>query len=107
MSRGSYQRRVQITALMCNEGYAWHDSYMETFTGQPPGFWTKKMFAEKTKSLERSRKTQKKTKFKRRSKNVPQEKEVDYGEEAVEAAENAMYENSNIDVGELRLKYQV
>lgn len=107
MSRGSYQRRVNITALMCNENYAWHDNYMEMFTGEGPGFWTKKMFAEKSKALARVRKSQKNPNFTRRSKNVQEEKETDYGEEAVEAAENSARENSVVDVESMRLTYQV
>lgn len=111
MSRGSFQRRVHITALMCNENYAWHDTYMETFTGEAPGFWTKKMFTEKAKALERSRKSQRNPNFNRRSKHVHHEKETDYGEEAVEAAERAAQgatcDSSDIDVESLRLKYQV
>lgn len=107
MSRGSYRRRVHITALMCNEGYKWHDTYMEMFTGEAPGFWTKKMFDEKAKSLARSRKSQANPNSKRRSKHIQKEKETDYGEEAVEAAENAALEQSVVDVVSMRLKYKV
>lgn len=107
MSRGSYQRRVQITALMCNEGYAWHEVYMKVFTGESPGFWTRKMFEQKSKSLERSRRARKNPNFTRRSKTAQLEKETDYGEAAVEEAENAAREHVVVDVDNMRLKYQV
>lgn len=107
MSRGSYQRRVQITALMCNEGYLWHETHMETFTGDVPGYWTKKMFSEKTRALELTRRARKSPNYSRRSKNALREKEVDYGEEAVEAAENAARETMVIDINTMRNKYKV
>nr|XP_029732893.1 uncharacterized protein LOC115268861 [Aedes albopictus] len=107
MSRGSYQRRVQITALMCNEGYLWHETHMETFTGDVPGYWTKKMFSEKTRALELTRRARKSPNYSRRSKNALREKEVDYGEEAVEAAENEARETMAIDINTMRNKYKI
>lgn len=92
---------------MCNENYEWHNVYMEKFTGNAPGYWTQKMFAEKMKSLERSRKAQKNPNFRRRARYTQLEKEMDYGEAAVEAAENAAREDTAIDCSTAMLMYQV
>lgn len=80
---------------------------MEMFTGQAPGFWTRKMFEEKSKTLKRSRKAQRNPNFHRRSGVIQHDKETDYGEEAVEAAENAARDNLVVDVPTMRLQYKV
>lgn len=80
---------------------------MEKFTGEAPGYFTKKMFVEKAQSLERSRKSQKNPNNNRRSKHVQKEKDTDYGEAAVEAAEITALEQSVVDVETMRQKYQV
>lgn len=105
MSRGSYQRRVIITVLQHNEGYAWHNKYMEAFTGEPPGYWMRKMIEVKYKSKERTRAAQSRPSFSRRSKNKTVEVEEDYGEAAVTAFEEAT--DVTIDIDQMKKSYEV
>lgn len=105
MSRGSYQRRVYITVLQHNEGYRWHTKYMKQYTGEAPGFWMLKMINEKTKTHQRTKKSQTNPNFRRHKATGVAEIEKDYGEEAVEANENLM--DTSLDVARMKLKYEV
>lgn len=104
MSRGSYQRRVHITVLQHNEHFTWHDKYMEMYTGERPGFYMKKMIREKTISSEFTKKTQKRPGFTRRKATYYDEIELDYGEDAVTAAEEAQ---TAFELPGMEAKYQV
>lgn len=104
MSRGSYQRRVFITVLQHNEGYDWHLKYMKLFTGEAPGFWMHKMIKVRGKNHARVRKAQTSPGFKRRTLNTAQEVEVDYGEAAVAAAEQEIFDE---DLEIVKQKYAV
>lgn len=105
MSRGSYQRRVYITVLQHNDGYAWQDEYMHMFTGENPGFFMRKMIQERRKAFLRTKKTRSKPGFSRRKTVQYVEEEHDYGEEAVVAAEQRM--NDPFDITKIELKYAV
>lgn len=108
MSRGSYQRRVYITALQHNENYAWHDKYMKIYTGEAPGFWMKKMIREKTKIAEQNKKIQQSSGFTRRKKTNYDEIEKDYGEDAVAAAAAAEKSSQIIfNISEFKKQYEV
>lgn len=104
MSRGSYQRRVYITVLQHNENYTWHDKYMESYTGERPGFYMKKMIREKNYASEFTKKIQKRPGFTRRKATNNEEIELDYGEDAVAAAEEA---EAVYELSEVEEKYQV
>lgn len=104
MSRGSYQRRVYITVLQHNEDFSWHDKYMEMYTGECPGFYMKKMIREKTNASLHTKKIQQRPGFSRRKTTSYDEIELDYGEDAVCAMEEAQ---SVFNVSEMEAKYLV
>lgn len=82
MSRGSYQRRVWITALQHNEGYSWHSKYMLQFAGCGPGAVLRK-FVEERNQLKLSQEKSKLRPGYSRKAAKPTVEEKDYGEEAL------------------------
>lgn len=105
MSRGSYQRRVYITILQHNDGYLWQDKYMRTFTGDDPGFFMRKMIEAKKGCSRRTKIARSKPTYCRRKVAQCHEEELDYGEEAVAAAEDLP--NELFDLSTLISKYEV
>ncbi|XP_062557727.1 uncharacterized protein LOC134222581 [Armigeres subalbatus] len=105
MSRGSYQRRVFITVLQHNEGYKWHDEYMYRYTGERPGYWLRRMFQRKNAAYMCTKKIQSSPGFVRRKPVAYEEIERDYGEDAVDAAEQNM--SIEIDILALKKKYEM
>lgn len=98
MSRGSYQRRVWITALQHNEGYSWHSKYMPRFAGCGPGASLEKFVADR----EQLRLAQEKTKLRpgycRKASKSTVVEERDYGEAALSMIEPQSQINSETDI---------
>lgn len=82
MSRGSYQRRVWITALQHNEGYSWHYNCLEDFAGCRPGRLLDDFVKERERLKSASFKSKQRPSYCRRS-SKPTPVERDYGEIAV------------------------
>lgn len=78
---------------------------MKAYTGQSPGYWTKKMFDEKHKKLQSTRMAQNSPDFCRKSAKQT-EKEEDYGADAVVAAETSAAEYI-LDIESFEKFYQV
>lgn len=97
MSRGSYQRRVWITALQHNEGYDWHEKYMRLFAGCGPGLALEKFVNECERMKAASEKSKLRPNYCRRStKHVAEER--DYGEVALALNETSIDIEKDIPV---------
>lgn len=77
---------------------------MEMYTGECPGFYMKKMIREKTNASLHTKKIQQRPGFSRRKTTSYDEIELDYGEDAVCAMEEAQ---SVFNVSEMEAKYLV
>lgn len=83
IQRGSYERRVHLSALSHNKSSYWNVSPWKTVTKKSPGYYFKKFMDKKDVSNLRNNKT-KKNLFPSVSKKekVPAQKNRDYGENA-------------------------